>query len=190
MWTRNGRAWLDELATPLASCTLDESWRGRLHVELQLLDAIAQQLGIVQKKLDALAKADDRVVLLQTVPGVGVRLAETVAAHLDDPHRFATGRQVACYAGLVPRQFDSGTMKRTGRITRRGPALLRGLLVEVAWGVYRYNPWGRSFVERVSRGQKTRRKTAIVALARKLLVTLWAMLRDGTAWREPTPLPG
>lgn len=190
LWTREGRGWLEELATPMGSCTLDELWRGRLHVELQLLDAIAQQLSIIQKKLDTLAKADARVTLLQTVPGVGVRLAEAVVAHLDDPGRFATGRQVACYAGLVPKQFDSGTMKRSGRITRRGPALLRGLLVEVAWQVHRYNPWGRAFVDRVSRGQKVRRKTAIVALARKLLVTLWAMLRDGTPWRQPAPLPG
>jgi hypothetical protein len=76
-------------------------------------------------------------------------------------------------------------MKRIGRITRRGPSLLRGMLVEVAWMVYRYNAWAKAFVERVSRGIKSRKRIAIVALARKLLVKLWAMLRDGTVWRDP-----
>jgi hypothetical protein len=50
--------------------------------------------------------------------------------------------------------------------------------------VYRHNEWARSFVQRVSRGMKQRKKIAIVALARKLLVMLWAMLRDGTHWRS------
>jgi hypothetical protein len=59
------------------------------------------------------------------------------------------------------------------------------MLIEVAWMVYRHNAWARSFVQKVSRGMKQRKKIAIVALARKLLVMLWAMLRDGTSWRDP-----
>jgi hypothetical protein len=113
------------------------------------------------------------------------RRAETVVVHLDDPHRFKSVGDVSSYAGLVPKQIDSGTMKRVGKITRRGPSLLRGMLVEVAWMVYRYNKWAKAFVERVSRGIKSRKRIAIVALARKLLVTLWAMLRDETPWRDP-----
>ena len=77
-------------------------------------------------------------------------------------------------------------MKRVGKITRRGPALLRGMLVEVAWIVYRLNPWAKSFVDRISRGMKSRKRIAIVALARKLLVRFWAMLRDNQPWREPS----
>jgi transposase len=122
----------------------------------------------------------------QTVPGVGPRLAETVVAHvahLDDPHRFKSARQVASYAGLVPKQFESGTIKRSCRITRRGPGLLRSMLVEVAWMVYLRNEWAKQFVARISRGAASRKNIAIVALARKLLVTLWAMLRDNTRWR-------
>jgi transposase len=81
--------------------------------------------------------------------------------------------------------MESGTMKRIGKITRHGPSLLRGMLVEVAWMVYRHNPWAKVFVQRISRGMKQRKRIAIVALARKLLVILWAMLRDGTPWRDP-----
>mgnify|MGYP003577304922 CR=1 FL=1 len=118
---------------------------------------------------------------------MGPRLAETVVAHLDDPHRFKSARHVASYAGLVPKQSESGTIKRSCRITRRGPALLRSMLVEVAWMVYMRNEWAKQFVRRISRGVASRKNIAIVALARKLLVTLWAMLRDNTRWREPSP---
>jgi transposase len=110
-------------------------------------------------------------------------------AHLDDPHRFRTAAQVASYAGLCPKQFESGTVKRSGRITRRGPSLLRSMLVEVAWMVYLRGGWARAFVERVSRGVAARRKIAIVALARKLLVMLWAMLRDDRAFVDPSSPP-
>jgi hypothetical protein len=52
--------------------------------------------------------------------------------------------------------------------------------------VYRLNPWAKAFVDRISRGMKSRKRIAIVALARKLLVRFWAMLRDNTPWREPS----
>ncbi len=51
--------------------------------------------------------------------------------------------------------------------------------------VYRHSPWAKAFVQRVSRGVPGRKKIAIVALARKLLVRLWAMLRDNKPWQEP-----
>jgi transposase len=184
-WTKAGVKQMSEDARAIESSAVDDLWRGRLHVELQLLDAISRQIDQVDAKLDALGAEDQRIKLLQTVPGVGPRLAETVVAHLDDPHRFKSAGQVASYAGLVPKLMESGTMKRSGRITRRGPTLLRSMLVEVAWMVYLRNAWAKSFVERISRGIKSRRKIAIVALARKLLVMLWAMLRDGTSWRDP-----
>src|SRR6516225_8611098 len=120
------------------------------------------------------------------MPGLGPRTAETVAAHLHHPGRFHTGKQVSAYGGLVPRQYQSGDTDHKGRITRRGPALLRKLLVECAWVMLRYNPWARAVYARLSQG-KARKKQAIVALARKLLVRCWAMLRDGAPWRDPAP---
>ena len=184
-WTKPGIEQLKSEARSLKECSVDELWRGRLHVELQLLQMLDTQLKLVDQKLDALGAEDERIVRLQQVKGVGPRLAEALVVHLDDPHRFKSGRQVSAYVGLVPKQFESGTMKRVGRITRRGPSLLRGMLIEVAWMVYRYNDWAKRFVQNVSRGMKQRKKIAIVALARKLLVKLWAMLRDGSDWRDP-----
>jgi len=184
-WTQAGVKQIAEQARPIDECEVDDLWRGRLDVELKLLESIHTQLRAVERKLDTLGEADEKIQRLQSVPGVGPRLAEAVVVHLDDPHRFKTAGQVSSYAGLVPKQMESGTMKRVGRVTRRGPSLLRGMLVEVAWMVYRHNAWARTFVEKVSRGMKQRKKIAIVALARKLLVMLWAMLRDGTSWRDP-----
>ncbi len=140
-------------------------------------------------KLDEIGKADARVRLLDTVPGLGPRTAEAVVAHLDDPRRFKSGKQVAAYGGRVPRQFQSGEDDRRGRITKRGPAVLCKLLVQCAWAMLRYNRWARAVFERLSRG-KARRKQAVVALARRVLVRCWAMLRDGQPWRpEPDPAP-
>ena len=189
-WTRAGIEQIAEEARPLSKCdSIDDLWRGRLFVELQLLESLNTQITQVDQKLDTLGTKDDRVQLLQSVNGVGPRLAETVVAHLDDPHRFKTAGQVASYAGLVPKQFESGTIKRSCRITRRGPALLRCMLVEVGWMVYMRNDWAKQYVQRISRGVASRKNIAIVALARKLLVTLWAMLRDNTRWREPRLAP-
>ena len=184
-WTKPGIEQLKVEARPLSRCTIDELWRGRLHVEVEVLETLTNLIAKMDKKLDELGSSDEKIARLQEIPGVGPRLAEVVVVHLDDPHRFKSARQVSSYAGLVPKQMESGTMKRIGRITRRGPSLLRGMLIEVAWMVYRHNEWARNFVNRVSRGMKQRKKIAIVALARKLLVMLWAMLRDGSHWRKP-----
>jgi transposase len=185
-WTKDAIAnWKKTFARPIDKCGPCDLWKGELDVELRLLKALQQQIAAVEKVLNVKAKANAGVVLLETIPGMGSRTAEAIVAYLDDPHRFANARQVSAYPGLVPRQFQSGTIDRKGRITKRGPAYLRKILVECAWMMCRYNPWAAGVVERISRGQKGRRKSAIVALARKLLVRCWAMLRKGEPWAAP-----
>jgi transposase len=186
-WSAAGLAGIGQLARPLAECAPDELWRGLLDLALTAYRQAADLEAAAEATLDALAKADDRVRLLDTMPGLGPRTAEAVVAHLDDPHRFRSGKQVAAYGGLVPRQYQSGEEDRRGRITKRGPAVLRKLLVQCAWAMLRYNPWARAVYDRLSRG-RARKKQAIVALARKVLVRCWAMLRDNAAWR-PDPIP-
>ena len=97
-----------------------ELWRGQLHVELGLLEAVAKSVKAVERKLDKMGASDERVKRLQTINGVGPRLAETVVAFLDDPRRFKNGKDVGSYAGLVPRQYQSGQMERQGRTGGRG----------------------------------------------------------------------
>jgi transposase len=184
-WTRAGIQQLREHARPINDCEVTELWRGRLQVELELIEATEKQLKAIDAKLDELSAGDERVKLLQTIKGVGPRTAEAVVLHLDDPHRFRSGDEVANYAGLVPKQLESGQMSRYGHITRRGPALLRSMMVEAAWVVWRHNEWAQAFVAQISRGSKGRRKLAIVALARKLLVICWSMLKHNTPFRTP-----
>jgi transposase len=189
-WTVSGLLGIAQHAKPLTDRAADELWRGLLDLALGELRQTRQRLDQVEDKLDALSAGDEGVRLLETIPGVGPRTAEAVAAHLHDPGRFDNGKQVSAYAGLVPRQYQSGETDHRGRITRRGPALLRKLLVECAWALLRYNAWARAVYARLSHGGKTHRKQAVVAVARKLLVRCWAMLRDGRPWRdEPTPQP-
>lgn len=186
-WTARSIAGLGLMARPMDEVDAEELWRGQLHVELQALAQVETLIEQVEAKLEVLAAADKRVDQLRSIPGVGPRLAEVVVAMIDDPHRFKNGKQVGAYAGLAPKQFESGTMSRQGRITGRGNKLLRALLVEVSWLMRRHNPQMRAVFDRVCRGSKTRRKIAVVATARRLLVICWAMLRDGTRWREPMP---
>ena len=120
---------------------------------------------------------------LQTIPGVGPRLSETVVAFLDDPNRFHNGKHVGSYVGLTPKQYQSGQMERQGRISGQGNKLLRNLLVEASWVSLRYNPWASATYNRLLRGSPSRKKIAITALARKLVVKCWAMLRDEEDWK-------
>jgi transposase len=150
--------------------------------ELQQLQTIQERIATVEEKLNALGRADRRVQLLRTIPGVGPRLSEAIVALLDQPQRFRKASQVSGYIGMVPKAFDSGESERRGHITRQGSRLVRSLLVEVAWAGLRHNAWMRQTYLRLSGGKKACKKIAIVAVGRKLLVRCWAMLRDNRAW--------
>jgi transposase len=177
-----GRERINSFRKPLAKCKPSELWKGELDIELTLLDSLSEQLDLVVKKLEEIGKNDPRIARIQSIPGVGPRTAEILVACIDDPHRFENGRQLSAYFGLVPRQYQSGETDRNGRITKRGNPLARTILVECAWASLRYNPWAKGIYERICGKQKTRKKKAAVALARKLSVIAWAMLRDDKDW--------
>ncbi|MHC4092127.1 MAG: IS110 family RNA-guided transposase [Planctomycetota bacterium] len=178
-WTSAALAGLRALARPLADCPPEELWRGILCLELEQLALLHAQVQRYDQRLEAWATQDQRVALVTTIPGVGVVTAATIVAVLDDPRRFGTRRQVASYAGLTPRRYQSGQLDRQGRISKRGNAMLRRILNQAAWAAVRYDPAFRAFYLRVSAGgRRGKRKRAIVAVMHKLLVTAWALLRD------------
>lgn len=115
--------------------------------------------------------------LVKTAPGVGVVTAEVVLAELGDVRRFKNAKAVCAYAGLVPVVRQTGGKKsKDGHITKQGSGLLRWALVEAAWRLKNSSPIWASKYERIrKRGGK---KRAIVAVARKFLCVLYAMLRD------------
>ena len=181
-WTRQSLDRLRLLACPLESARADELWRGELHEELAALASVESQIARVEAKLDSLAGQDRRIQRLQTIPCVGPRTAEMLVAVIDDPHRFASGKEVGSYLGLTPRQYQSGSMDRSGRISKEGHRQLRRMLVEVSWLALRYNSHLRGVYMRLCRGSSSRRKIAIVGVARKLAILAWAMLGDETIW--------
>lgn len=179
LWTRHGRAWLGALTWPMPEAALHGQ------VLLAQWDHLAQQVEVVTERLDQIAKAHSGVALLCTIPGVGMRTAEAMIAYIDDAQRFSRINQVAAYAGLVPCEDSSADAKRLGHITKAGPATMRWLLVQSSWQVIRRQPAMKAYYQRicVRRGQEG--KIAIVAVARKLLSCMLAMLRSGETWRTP-----
>jgi transposase len=130
-----------------------------------VLAGLHDQVLAAERKLDELAREDGQVKLLETVPGVGTRLAEAVAICLDDPHRFGGAAEVSSYAGLLPKPLESGTMKRIGRITRRRPdAAPRDAGGGGVDGLA---------AQRLGQGVRRSREP-------------WAMLRDHAPWRGPS----
>ena len=187
-WTQKGIDYLSEIAKPFDDIEdMDHLWQGQLYTELQILQEMTAKPKVVTKKLDKLGADDKKVSVLQTIPGVGPRVAEAVAAIIDDPRRFKSAKHISSYAGLVPEKHDSGQTKRNGRITGNGSGTLRALLVQISWLGLRYR-WIRNIYDRIRRDSKTRSKIAIVAVARHILVRCWAMLRDNSQWRGSTEL--
>lgn len=184
-----GREFLEQHRKPLIECDMQELWKGELDQYLTELDQVSALLKQVEKKLDAIAQADSRVLRVMQIDGVGRVTAEAIVTAIDDAKRFDSARQVSAYAGLIPRQYQSGETDRRGRITKRGSRLLRTLLVECAWCSLRYNQWSRLTYERIHGGKRVRRKKAAVALARKILVMAWAMLRDEADYDPGRLLP-
>jgi transposase len=178
----SGRDLINSYRKPLAECSAEELWRGQLDFELTQLDSLRNQITDVETRLDMLAVNHKGIQRLRTIPGLGPRTAEVIVTALDDVHRFKNGRQVSSYIGLVPRQYQSGETDRNGRITKRGSRILRTILLECAWVSLQYNDWSRATYDRIHGGQKTRKKKAAIALARKIAVVSWAMLKNETDW--------
>jgi transposase len=115
--------------------------------------------------------------LLQTIPGVGFVTAEVVLAELGDIRRFQSGKEVVSYAGLCPGQRESAGKSRELHIEKSGSKHLRWILVEAAWRLVRLSPrWHRVYAALKARMKS---KKAIVAVARRLLTLMAAILRDG-----------
>lgn len=119
---------------------------------------------------------------LMTHPGVGPITALATDVFLGDPARFADGKALASYAGMIPREYSSGGHQRLGRLSKQGPPLLRFLWVEAArTAVRKDEALGRFFRRKLV--QKGLGK-ASVAAARKLGIRLWIMLRDQIGYEE------
>lgn len=126
------------------------------------------------------AEQEQREILL-SVPGVGPVVSEIVLAELADANRFGSQKQGTAYAGLVPARRESAGKGKELGITKTGSRLLRWAMVQAAWQAVQRSPRWRESYERIKRRRGAKR--AIVAIARRLLGVLLALLRSGTRYR-------
>jgi transposase len=178
LWAKEGLEWHRGLELPT------ESQRLRRDLLLEEVEALTRRVERIEARLNQQAKRSAAVLRLRSIPGVGARTAEAVAAFIDDPHRFRDAKAVGRYFGLVPSQDQSGDRNRLGHITREGPAVVRQLLAEATWQALRRSPTVRAYFERVRRDDPQRKKIALVATAHYLVRVMWALLKRGTDWEE------
>jgi transposase len=166
LWSQAGRAQFE--AVPLLP------WTARRRQDLlQLHDELVSSTQPLDQAVAEQALARPEVRRLMTHPGVGEVTALAYVLTIGEPRRFACGKQVASYLGLVPDEDSSGGKQRLGHISKQGNALLRGWLCEAAHVAARYEPELRRVWRRMA--VKKNRQIATVAVARKLAVRLWWM---------------
>ena len=188
-----GRNGLAQLVGSIAQSTQDrvpDEVRTAVLMLATQLHLVNEQILELDRKIKASARATEVGKRLMEVPGVGPVLASALVATIADPKSFKSGRNLAAWIGLVPRQNSSGGKERLGGITKRGDRYLRQLLFIGALAVVQYarrhgskRPW---IVQLLSRRAT---KVATVALANKMARMIWAIMTTGERYREPVTVP-
>jgi len=167
-----------------AESELPDGLRNILYEACHEIRDIEARIKQTEAQLDATAHQIPTVALLRTVPGIGPLTSTALVAFLGNIQRFPSGRHLASYLGLTPREFSSGLKRRLGRISKRGDGYLRTLLIHGARSVLlharktqpdRLRLWAHKL-------EKTHvHNKAAVAVANKMARILWAV------WSRQTP---
>jgi transposase len=150
------------------------------------------QLALTERQIDQAERTIAELVkrpafaadsaLLASFPGVALVTAATVLAEVGDFRRFGDRKAIGRYAGLNPRVFASGGKERTGRIAKTGSPHLRWILQQAAWTAIRTDDGVKRLFLRIAK--RSGRKAAAVAIARKLLVWMWAAVVHGEPYKS------
>lgn len=184
-----GRMGLERLLEIIADRD-DKSLPADARICLEMLGA---QLAVVKEQIlenDRRVRASARETevgrRLMDIPGVGPLLASAFVASVADPRMFKTGRDLAAWIGLVPRQNSSGGKERLGGISRAGNRYLRQMLVVGAMAVIRHaERHGTKRAWLIELMKRRAKKVAAVALANKTARMVWALMTSGEHYREP-----
>jgi len=153
--------------------------------DLDTLDFAQKQVEQIEERLKQVSAEDERIPLLIQLPGVGMLTAITILAAIGDITRFPSAKKLVGYAGLGTRIHDSGMTHSSGRITKAGRKDLRCAMVNAAnHAVEHHVHWKKELERRIPH---LGRSKAIVAIARKLLVTVWHVLTKEVADRNADP---
>ena len=152
----------------------------RLLEQYEFLCAQIDKQTELLRELSKTAQYQERVEILQSVPGIGMISAMELLLELQDVSRFRRAEQLAAYVGLTPSQYSSADKVRMGRITGIGKNTLRAILVEASWQLIAKDQLMREKYDRIK--IRSGGKRAIVAVARTLLLRMRRMLLDGQAY--------
>lgn len=159
---------------------LDDLWE-EFEEQGQRLKKVNHRLR--QFAVEAPALEVEARAVLATMPGVGFVTIETVLAELGDWRRFHSADAVVAFAGLNPGVRSSDGKRFDLKLTKAGSPLLRWVMIQLAHRVKRTSARWRRVFEQISR--RTGKKKATCAIARRLLLVIYAMLRKGRAYRLP-----
>jgi transposase len=175
LWTKAGRTELEQL--PLLPYAAER--RKRL---LEALDWGEAEIVELDRRVEEEVKRRPEAMRLLTHPGVGPVTALAMVLTLGPAERFASGKQVGSYLGLIPSEESSGGRQRLGKISKQGSSFLRFLLVEAGQSAARYDPPLKRFYRRLA--VRKNRGVAKVAVARKLATRLYLMLREDWTYAQ------
>ncbi len=158
-----------------------------LYGELRHLD---ERIAHYDAKIAQIAQADERTQRLQTIPGIGPKIATALLAAIGNIQAFKNGRELAAWLGLVPRQHSTGEKITLLGISKRGDVYLRQLIIHGARAILN---WVDRKTDRTSRWatalkERRHKNIAVVAMANKMVRIAFALLKTGESYRvEPTP---
>jgi len=148
--------------------------------ELMHLELFSESIEVLEKKIARYGADNEDVHLLMTITGIDFYTAVLILSEVGDFHRFPTPAHLSSWVGLAPRVRQSSDTCHYGKITKQGNRLVRWALVQCAHVAVRWDPHWAEVYERIS--SRAGKKKAIVAVARKMLVTIYHMIRRQTCY--------